>query len=169
MFFADVDTRADGGGGTMHYGTDTVDGMPAFAATWPSVGYYERHDDRLDSFQLVLIDRADTGAGHFDVEFNYGTLAWESGDRSDASTDGAGGWPSAIVGYSDGVEPTLFPGSGAPGSFLDSNPVTGLVHGQTQSGVSGRYTFAFRQAPIAGAVATSRGRLARSGRRVHGP
>jgi len=96
VFFADVDTRADAGTGTMHYGTDMVDGRLAFGATWPGVGYYERHSDRTDTFQVVIIDRADTGAGHFDVEFNFGTLSWESGDRSDGSVDGAGGWPSAI-------------------------------------------------------------------------
>jgi hypothetical protein len=155
VFFADVDTRADAGTGTMHYGTDTVDGRLAFGATWPGVGYYERHYDRTDTFQVVIIDRADTGAGHFDVEFNFGTLSWESGDRSDGSADGVGGWPSAIVGYSDGVTPTLFPGSGIPGSFLDSNLVTGLIHGQSQGSVLGRYTFEFRQEPVDAATGPS--------------
>lgn len=157
VFFADVDTRADAGTGTMHYGTDTVDGRLAFGAIWSGVGYYERHVDKLDTFQIVLINRADTGAGHFDVECNYATIAWESGDRSDGSADGAGGWPSAIVGYSDGVNPTFLPGSGTPGSFLDSNLVTGLIHGQSQSSVLGRYIFEFRQDPIADAAAPSDG------------
>jgi len=148
VYFADVDTRGDAGTSTLHYGADTVNGRAAFAATWPGVGYYERHDDKLDVFQIVLVDRDDTGAGHFDVEFNYGTITWDSGDRSDGSVEGLGGWPSAIVGYSDGVTPTLFPGSGAPGTFLDGNPETGLVHGQSQSGVPGRYVFEFRQAPV---------------------
>jgi hypothetical protein len=155
IFFADVDTRADAGGGTVHYGPDTVDGRAAFGATWPGVGYYERHYDKLDTFQAVVIDRADTGAGHFDVEFNFGTIAWESGDRSDGSVDGVGGWPSAIVGYSDGVNPTLFPGSGIPGSFLDGNLATGLIHGQSQSSVLGRYIFAFRQDLVDGGAAVS--------------
>jgi hypothetical protein len=153
VFFADVDTRGDGGSGTVHYGTDTVDGQLAFAATWPAVGYYERHTDKLDTFQVVLINRPDTGAGHFDVECNFGTITWESGDRSDGSVDGVGGSPSAIVGYSDGVMPTLLPGSDIPGSFLDSNLVTGLIHGQSQSNVLGRYVFEFRQAPIVDAAA----------------
>jgi hypothetical protein len=155
VFFADVDTRADAGTGTMHYGTDTVDGRLAFGAIWPGVGYYERHYGTTDTFQVVIIDRADTGAGHFDVEFNFGTISWESGDRSDGSVDGVGGWPAAIVGYSDGVNPTLFPGSGIPGSFLDSNPVTGLIHGQSQDSVLGRYTFEFRQDPIDAGTAPS--------------
>jgi hypothetical protein len=153
VFFADVDTRGDAGAGTVHYGTDVVDGKLAFAATWPGVGYYERHDDKLNTFQVVLIDRADTGPGHFDVECNFGTISWESGDRSDGSVDGVGGWPSAIVGYSDGVNPTLLPGSGVPGSLLDSNLVTGLIHGQLQSDLLGRYIFEFRQDPVADAAA----------------
>jgi hypothetical protein len=148
VFFADVDTRGDAGTGTLHYGQDTVDGRPAFGATWPAVGYYDRHDDKLDAFQIILVDREDTGAGHFDVECNYGTISWESGDRSDGGVDGVGGWPSAIVGYSDGVNPSLFPGSGAPGTFLDSNPTTGLVHGQSQTNVLGRYVFQFRQTRV---------------------
>jgi hypothetical protein len=111
VFFADVDTRPDAGTGTMHYGTDTVDGRPAFGATWPAVGYYERHVDHLDTFQAIIIDRTDTGAGHFDVEFNFGTISWECGDRSDGGVDGIGGRPSAIVGYSDGVNPSFLAGS----------------------------------------------------------
>ena len=153
VFFADVDTRGDSGAGTMHYGTDTVDGRLAFGATWSGVGYYERHVDKLDAFQIVLIDRRDTGPGHFDVECNYGSIAWESGDRSDGGVDGVGGWPSALVGYSDGVNATFLPGSGVPGTFLDSNLATGLVHGQSQSGVLGRYIFEFRQDPVADAAA----------------
>jgi hypothetical protein len=155
VFFADVDTRSDAGTGTMHYGTDTVDGRPAFGATWPGVGYYERHVDQLDTFQAIIIDRADTGAGHFDVEFNFGTISWECGDRSDGGVDGIGGRPSAIVGYSDGVNPIFLPGSGAPGSFLDSNLATGLIHGQSQSDVLGRYVFEFRQDPVAAAAGPS--------------
>jgi hypothetical protein len=148
VFFADVDTRADAGTGTMHYGTDSLAGRLAFGATWSGVGYYERHTDKVDAFQIVLIERKDTGPGHFDVECNYGSIAWESGDRSDGSVDGVGGWPSAIAGYSDGVNPTFLPGSGVPGTFLDSNLMTGLIHGQNQSGVLGRYVFEFRQDPI---------------------
>ena len=155
VFFADVDTRPDAGTGTMHYGTDTVDGRPAFGATWPGVGYYERHVDHLDTFQAIIIDRTDTGAGHFDVEFNFGTVSWECGDRSEGGVDGIGGRPSAIVGYSDGVHPSFLAGSGVPGSFLDSNLATGLIHGQSQSGVLGRYVFEFRQDPVAAADAPS--------------
>jgi hypothetical protein len=157
VFFADVDTRGDSGAGTMHYGTDAVDGRLAFGATWSGVGYYERHVDKLDAFQIVLIDRGDTGPGHFDVEFNYAVIAWESGDRSDGSADGIGGWPSAVVGYSDGLNPTFLPGSGVPGTFLDTNLVTGLIHGQSQSGVLGRYIFQFRQDPVDAGISSDGG------------
>jgi hypothetical protein len=152
VFFADVDTRG-AASGTMHYGMDTVDGRPAFGATWSAVGYYQRYDDKLDTFQIVLIERADTGAGHFDVEYNYETIEWECGERSDGGAGGVGGWPSAIVGYSDGANHTLLPGSGTPGSFLDSNSATGLVHSQNQSNVLGRYLFEFRQSIVVDAGA----------------
>jgi hypothetical protein len=143
-FFADVDT-VPSGSGTVHYGTDVVDGHAAFGVNWPEVGYFQNHADKRDTFQIVLIDRSDTGSGHFDVELNYGAIAWESADDADGGVGGVGGTPSARVGYSDGVSDTLLPGSGIPGSLVDDNMVTGLIHGQLRSGVAGRYLFEFRE------------------------
>ena len=44
-------------------------------------GYYKEHDDKLNSFQLLLVERGSAGA--FDIVFNYDQLHWESGDASD--------------------------------------------------------------------------------------
>src|SRR5262245_36774082 len=97
-FFADVDTR---GGGTVTFGTGSVDGRAAFAATWSDVGYFSEHADWTNTFQAVLVDRSETGAGNFDIEFNYGKVQWETGD----STGGSGGLggDAARVGYANGT------------------------------------------------------------------
>src|SRR5262249_28476006 len=126
-FFADVDTRV---GNTTHYGTGTVDGHAAFGVTWPDVGYYFEHTDKLNAFQLVVIDRSDIAAGDFDIEFSYDQIQWETGDASGGS-GGFGGF-SAHAGFTNGTgDPgTNFElaGSGVNGAFLDSNATTGLVN-----------------------------------------
>ena len=115
-FFADVDTRA-AGSNLVTYGQDTVNGHKAFGANYISVGYYAVHADKLNSFQVVLVDRSDTGAGNFDIEFNYGHILWETGDAS-GGVNGYGG-TSATVGWSKRyhgsrhvVRASGFPGSG---------------------------------------------------------
>ena len=76
-FFADVDTRGEGSGLTS-YGTGSYAGNIAFGVTWPAVGYYEEGTDKLNTFQLILVDRADVGAGDFDIYFNYDQIQWEA-------------------------------------------------------------------------------------------
>ena len=140
-FFADVDTRATGSD-VVRYGPGTVDGRNAFGADWIDVGYFWQHADKLNRFQLILIDRSDRQPGDVDIEFNYDRILWESGDLS----DGAGGLvgKSARAGYSNGTgRPGTsyeLPGSGLPGYFLDGSP-TGLIHHSLNSPVSGRYVF----------------------------
>jgi hypothetical protein len=142
-FFADVDTSA---AGRVVYGSGTVNGRAAFAVSWLDVGYYPAATDRRNSFQLVVIDRADTGAGNFDLEFNYEQIQWESGGSS-GGTDGLGG-DAARAGWSNGTrQPGTFfelPGSGVNGAFLDSNPAKGLIYNSYSSGDPGRYLFQAR-------------------------
>ena len=109
-FFADVDTRAAGSDVvTWAYGTGMVDGHDAFGVNWVNVGYFFAHADKVNSFQLVIIDRSDRNPGDFDMEFNYGQILWETGDAS-GGIDGFGG-ESARVGYSNGT--------GDPGTFFE--------------------------------------------------
>jgi hypothetical protein len=140
-FFADVDTRATGSD-VVRYGSGAVDGHTAFGVNWANVGYFFKHADKLNSLQLVLIDRSDRHPGDADIEFNYERVLWETGDWS-GGTAGLGGL-SARAGYSSGtgVPGTSYeiPGSGVPGSFLDSS-ATGLVHHSLHSPVPGRYVF----------------------------
>jgi hypothetical protein len=144
-FFADVDTRA---GNVMTYGTGTYGGHNAFGVNWINVGYFYEHTDKLNTFQLVLIDRSDVAAGDFDIMFNYNQIQWETGDASDGS-GGLGGY-SAHVGYSNGsgVAGTYyeFPGSGVNGAFLDGGP-DALISG-TNVGLAGRYLFEVRSGVV---------------------
>ncbi len=146
-FFADVDMRAEASN-VVRYGTGLVDGRQAFGVNWIDVGYFFKHADKLNSFQLILIDRSDRYPGDADIEFNYDRILWESGDWSDG-VNGFGGL-SARAGYSNGtgLPGTSYelPGSGVPGSFLDGS-ANGLVHHSRNSPISGRYVFSILHDP----------------------
>ena len=145
-FFADVDTR-NAASGVTRYGTGFVDGHAAFGVTWKDVGYYNQKADKLNSFQLVLIDRKDTGVGNFDFEFNYDKIQWEAGDASRGAS-GLGG-TTASIGFAFPKSGSVFQlgGSGTAGSFLDANSATGLIY-NSKGGTNGRYLYQVR----AGAV-----------------
>ncbi len=146
-FYADVDTRV---GNITSYGNDTLQGHPVFGVDWLKVGYFFEHYDKHNTFQLVIIDRSDTGAGNFDFEYNYARIRWETGDASQGS-NGFGGYP-AHVGYSDGKGTAgsyfEFPGSGTTMSLEDSNNTTGLIYGDYRSTQPGRYRFSVRNGQI---------------------
>jgi Nidogen-like len=123
-FFADVDTSNPLSAQTT-YGPGTYAGRDAFGATWENVGYFPSAVDRLNSFQIVLANRADTGAGNFDIYYNYTNINWETGSASGGS-NGLGGI-SAAVGFNAGTgnQPGTFfelPGSRTPGSFVNGGP-----------------------------------------------
>lgn len=144
-FFADVDTR-NSVSKTVQYGQSMVNRRKAFIANYLDVGYNNRKSDKLNRFQIVLIDRSDTGAGNFDIEFNYNKIVWETGD-SNGGTNGFGG-QSARVGFSSGQGDASYfelPGSSVPGRFLDRNTTAGLVNTSRGSGgVRGRYVVTVR-------------------------
>jgi hypothetical protein len=150
-FWADVDTRGDGG--LVTFGTDTIAGHAAFGVDYHNVNYFDAtapgHLDRFNDFQVILINRSDTGAGNFDIEFNYNTITWETGDLS--GTGGQGG-QSAIAGYSggNGSAGTFFqlPGSGTNGAFLDGG-ANALAGHSLSANTPGRYHFAVRNGRVA--------------------
>jgi YD repeat-containing protein len=136
-FWADVDTRISG---TTTYGQGTIDGRAAFGATWKDVGYFREHADKLNTFQVILIDRSsdeDKKVGDFDIEFNYEKIKWETGDNADVEPEeqsggenGFGG-KSAHAGYSNGSDVTkTLEGSGIPGALLDggTNALISTTH-----------------------------------------
>jgi cysteine-rich repeat protein len=143
-FFADVDTRV---GNVVTYGTETVDGHPAFGVNWPGVGCFNRNSSVLNYFQLMLIDRSDITPGDFDIEFNYDQIEWETGQASGGNSNCLGGF-AVRIGFSNGTgDPGTFfelPGSAISGAFLDSNLITGLIHSSLNSTQLGRYVFRVR-------------------------
>src|SRR5580704_8171292 len=166
-YWADVDTTGAFSGSleaptipsaVVTYGVDTVNGHPAFGVDYENVGYYQTHTDKLNSFQLILIDRSDTGiAGAFDIEFDYDKVQWEAGDASNgidglrsAQTEGC---VSAAVGYSNGTGTAgtnfQLPGSFVPGALLDNGPgATSLIHNSLNSTMLGRYEFQVRNGVV---------------------
>ncbi|MEO8026216.1 MAG: putative Ig domain-containing protein [Bryobacteraceae bacterium] len=156
-FFADVDTRNERSK-LVTYGRDTIDGHKAFGANFVDVGYFASHADKLNRFQVVLIERSDTGAGNFDIEFNYEKITWETGDAS-GGTGGLGGVP-VTVGWSNGsgVDGTFFEltGSLISGSFLDNGPHA-LAFTRLNSSLIGRYTFRARDGIVIPPLSISQG------------
>jgi len=161
-FWADVDTRGNGSG-EVTYGQVVFQGQPALCVNWNNVGvgYFSAHVDKLNKFQLLLVDRSDVAAGDFDIVFNYDQVQWETGDAS-GGTDGLGG-SSARAGYSNGDPSTPFtslelPGSAVNGAFLDSNTDTGLINNSRDSATLGRYLFEVRNGTPPAGVEICNGR-----------
>ncbi len=148
-FFADVDTNGTASG-VVQYGNTIVDDRQAFCVNYINVGYFSSRTDKLNSFQVILIDRTNTGAGNFDIEFNYNQIQWETGSAS-GGTGGLGG-NSARAGYANGTAQsgTFFelPGSAVNGGLLDTNQTTGLTNTSRNSGVLGRHAFFARSGTI---------------------
>lgn len=148
-YFADVDTRGTGSGLTT-YGNATYNGHDAFVVDWPNVGYYSAHMDKTNTFQLILTDRSDTGAGNFDIEFNYDQMQWETGDAS-SGHNGVGG-TSAVAGYSNGMSGSdnvyyQIAGSLVNGALIDGGPDSLTGH-SLGSDVLGRYDFQVRNGNV---------------------
>jgi hypothetical protein len=157
-FFADVDTRA--AGDPVTYGAGTWDGRDAFGVNWVNVDYFfsdfsdPTHTNR-NSFQLVLVERFDTGAGNFDFIFNFDQIQWEAGEASDSTLEGCGG-DSARAGYSSGSTTSFeLPGSGVDGAFLDGGTCVtsgpgpnALILHSLNSDVLGRYVFSVRNGAV---------------------
>ncbi len=107
-----------------------------------NVGYFSSNANKLNSFQLIIVDRSDVGAGDFDMVFNYDKIQWETGDASDG-TNGLGG-SSARMGYSNGSDQAFeYPRSAVNGAFLDAS-ASGLSRNSLNSTVTGRYILSVR-------------------------
>ena len=176
-FWADVDTRGPAPTFSVipkevTYGQGTVDGRPAFGVNWRDVGYYYNYEgsatDKLNSLQLILIDRSNIGSvGDFDAEFNYNQVLWETGNAS-AGVNGYEG-KVARVGITNGVDRTIeaqysgetlvqldeippgFTGAGT------KNYTTGLIYRKRNSTVPGRQVFQFRNGNLVGALQVNAG------------
>jgi hypothetical protein len=150
-FFGDVDTRG-AGSSPVTYGTGVLGGHDTFAANYLNVGVYAELPI-FNTFQVLLIDRSDIGAGDFDFEFNYGAIKWEAGEASGSNSLGLGG-SSARAGYSNGISASFeIPGSAVNGALLDSNLITGLINNQLGTPfdgatMNGRFDFSVRNGDV---------------------
>jgi len=109
-WWGDVDTR--GGGQPTINQVCFVSEPSRLVATWYRVGYYSNHNDRQNSFQVIVTPAGAAGSGDFDVEFRYGLCQWTTGDAS-GGTGGLGGTPAqAGIDVSDSTNAVSFPGSG---------------------------------------------------------
>lgn len=169
-FWGDVDTNpslnlADANGcKEVTFGKGFVDGRPAFGVNWVNVGYFYYKVDKLNSFQLILIDRSNIGAsGDFDAEFNYNQILWEEGKAS-GGNDGYGDTP-ARVGITNGINQTIEAQySGETIKQLDFipstgaiNDTTGLIYRKRASTVPGRQVYQFRNGNLLDALQVDAG------------
>ena len=109
-WWGDVDTR--GGGSPMINSVWWYVDSSRVIVTWDNVGYYAEHNDKLNSFQLVLSTNPTCpGPGNFEVEFRYAACVWTTGDAS-MGMMGLGGVP-AQAGFDAGNLQNYFaiPGS----------------------------------------------------------
>lgn len=151
-FWADVDTRSLASGITA-YGTGLLGGRNAFAVNWFDVGYYNTHSDLLNTFQLIMIDRSDTGAGNFDFEFNYAKIQWDTGDASEGVNGLCPAAPAdrnpARVGWANGGATTVeLAGSNVCGAFLDAGPNSLIRNSLNSNNVLGRYVWNVRNGVV---------------------
>lgn len=114
-----------------------------------AVGYYGAQTDKLNTFQVILTDRSDTGVGNFDIYFNYDSIQWETGNAS-GGTDGLGGI-SAAAGYNAGsgnAAGTYYqiPGSLVNGALIDGGP--DALNTGTNDGTPGQFLFEVRNGAV---------------------
>jgi hypothetical protein len=148
-FWADVDTRNQTSNLPLPSMNNVYLANPdssTLVVTWDTVGYYSQHNDKQNTFQLVLKDQsATTGhSGDFDMEFRYGQLQWTTGDASDG-VGGLGGQP-AVAGWNAGAATNSYSlvGSG-------TQNVLGLASG-SNIGVDGVWRFHVRTEEQAGSA-----------------
>ncbi|RYY02296.1 MAG: choice-of-anchor A family protein [Gammaproteobacteria bacterium] len=142
-FWGDVDTRGGVPSGlppasnNVYYSSAKAGN---FIVTWFNVGYYSGAINKINSFQLVLTDRQDTGEGNIDVEFRYNRLEWTTGSAS-GGTNGLGGTP-AQVGFDAGDRENFF---AHPDSRTEK--VLELIE-SSNVGIPGVWRFEFRAGKV---------------------
>lgn len=150
-FWADVDTRNLLSGITA-YGTGLLGGRNAFAVNWFDVGYYNTRAELRNTFQLIMIDRSDTGAGNFDFEFNYAGIQWDTGEASNGVNGlcpATGPRTPARVGWANGGTTTVeLAGSNVCGAFLDGGSNALISNSLNSAGVLGRYVWNVRNGVV---------------------
>lgn len=144
-YWGDVDTRNRGDLATQALNNVYLaTSGQSVVVTWNTVGYYSMHNEKQNTFQLVLTDRSSetTHAGDFDMEFRYAQLQWTTGEAS-GGVNGLGG-QSAVAGWNAGAAVNSF---ALAGSGTDN--ILQLVNG-SNTGQTGVYRFEVRSDALAG-------------------
>lgn len=85
-YFGDADSRGTNSG-VVHLNQSANQSI----VTWDHIGYYDSHDDKLNTFQLVLRSSDYiVSSGEGQIGFFYTTMGWESTDTSQVSAIGFG-------------------------------------------------------------------------------
>ena len=78
-YWIDLDTST---GGTITYGTGTIEGNPVFMVVWSNVPMYNgatNYDPDLTvSFQIIITSREDISPLEWDVEYNYDSILFDT-------------------------------------------------------------------------------------------
>jgi hypothetical protein len=130
---ADIDTRPMDSD-VVTYGQITYGGRRAFCVNYGAgngVGHYDMMTDRLNRFQIILVERADTGLGDFDMIFNYDQVQFDALVKRT--------W----IGWAPG-QPYALPGSGQFPSLITDGEAHSLKAGSRNSPMPGRYIFNIR-------------------------
>ena len=128
----------------------TIGGRNVFGVDYIHVGVYNSQPI-FNSFQIILTDRNDIGAGNFDIEFNYDTIVWEAGNASGAPNGGLGG-TSALVGYwTSASSNATLPGSLINGALINGG-ANALISHSLNSNVLGQYNFQVRAGEVVPSV-----------------
>ena len=132
-FFTDIDTRNAPAGTAVTYGTGTFGGRNAFGVNYDAVGQFSQNYSGLNTFQILLVDRGDTGTGNFDIVFNYDDIQF--------GRNASAGYNAGQPGSPDGTYFQL-PGS-LSGEAFTNGGANALVS-NSNVGVDGRYLFSVR-------------------------
>jgi len=134
------------GGPTTFYGTTTYEGHAAFCASWVDevTGHLCASDftpdfSKTNSYQVLIVDRSDTGHEDFDIVLNYGSIQWDHYSGGCTSGQVGAGYSLSTPGSGQ-----MLSGSWTTGSLLDSNQTSGLIHNSQGSTQLGRYVFPIR-------------------------
>lgn len=132
-FFTDLDTRSAPAGTSVTYGTGTFGGRNAFGVNYDRVGQFAQNYSALNTFQILLVDRGDTGTGNFDIVFNYDDIQF--------GRNASAGYNAGQPGNPAGTYYEL-PGS-LSGEAFTNGGANSLVN-NSNVGVDGRYVFSVR-------------------------
>lgn len=109
-WYGDVDTRGAGQPrqNVVCWAVDSA----RFIATWFNVGYYNVHNERMNTFQVILTAPSGGSAGDTDVEFRFNRCEWTTGDASGGVNGLGGSAANSGIDAGDGASGISLPGSG---------------------------------------------------------